>query len=124
MSHANYSFMLNDQWDISCNGVGQINIATGDYCVAQNVANEIRCFEGDLVFDTEHGIPWFDVQLAKPIIAVLASTYMRDAASQVDGVEQVTAVDVNTANFDHTTRQLSGSIEFTTTTQTPIIVEL
>ena len=49
---------------------------------------------------------------------------MRDAASQVDGVEQVTAVDVNTANFDHTTRQLSGSIEFTTTTQTPIIVEL
>ena len=76
------------------------------------------------MFDTEHGIPWFDVQLAKPIIAVLASTYMRDAASQVDGVEQVTAVDVNTANFDHTTRQLSGSIEFTTTTQTPIIVEL
>ena len=68
--------------------------------------------------------PWFDVQLAKPIIAILASTYMRDAASQVDGVEQVTAVDVNTANFDHTTKQLSGSIEFTTTTQTPIIVEL
>ena len=94
-------------WDLSLTTDGDIAIAKKPYSTAQSVANAIRLFEGDLYYDTEQGVPYFDEVLGRPHSFALFKHRMEEAAMRVDGVK-----DVIVSVSDITNRGLSGSVRF------------
>lgn len=105
-----HSLYLTADWDITLDATGNIATTSGAYAVAQEVANAVRLFTQDAYFDQEKGIPHFDIALGhKPIMPLIQSAIL-DAASAVEGVEQVTIVDLS-----FTDRVLSGELQITTT---------
>lgn len=53
-------------WDLELTADGDIAYAKAPYSTAQSVANAIRLFEGELYYDTEQGVPYFDEVLGRP----------------------------------------------------------
>lgn len=78
-----------DGWDLTLDASGNIAVTSGDYAVAQNVANAVRLFTDDAYFDPDRGIPHFATTLGhKPALSVFRSR-VRKAAQGVDGVATV-----------------------------------
>lgn len=103
--------MLDDNWDVTLDGSGNIATAQGAYGIAQNVANAVRLFTNDACFDQTRGIPHFDIELGHvPPLSVLRAR-IRQAALDVDGVSEA---EVTFLSFEG--RVLSGEVQITTTT--------
>lgn len=94
-------------WDLSLTTDGDIAIAKNPYSTAQSVANAIRLFEGELYYDTEQGVPYFDEVLGQPHSFALFKHRMEEAALRVDGVKDV-VVSVQRISD----RRLSGGVTF------------
>lgn len=94
-------------WDLSLTKDGDIAIAKKPYSTVQSVANAIRLFEGELYYDTEQGVPYFDEVLGRPHSFALFKHRMEEAALRVDGVKDV-AVSVHQISE----RRLSGNVTF------------
>lgn len=52
--------LAQDTWDCVLDISGNIALATAPYAIAQDVASAIRTFTGDLWYDQERGIPYFE----------------------------------------------------------------
>lgn len=106
-----HTLLLDNNWDLTVNGSGNIATVSDAYAVAQNVANAVRLFTNDAYFDADRGIPHFDIELGhRPPIAVLRTRILQ-AARAVDGV-----ADASVEFTGVTDRTLSGEITLTTTT--------
>lgn len=108
---AGYTLLLDDNWDVTTDGNGNIAMAQGAYGIAQNVANAIRLFTNDAYFDQTRGIPHFEIELGHvPPMSVLRSR-IRKAALEVEGVATAELVFLS---FEG--RKLSGELALTTGT--------
>lgn len=108
---AGHTLFLDDNWDVTTDGNGNIATVQGAYGVAQNVANAVRLFTNDACFDQTRGIPHFDIELGHvPPLSVLRAR-IRQAALEVDGVAEA---EVTFLSFEG--RVLSGEVQITTTT--------
>ena len=96
-----------DSWDLELTTDGDIAIAKAPYSTAQSVANAIRLFEGELYYDTEKGVPYFDEILGKPHSYSLYKHRMEEAAKRVSGVK-----DVEVSIHNQNGRGLSGAVSF------------
>ncbi len=104
------SFYLNDHWDITLDGSGNLQTTTGRYCDAQNVANAIRLFTEDAYLAQNQGVPHFTLDLAvKPSLSEVRAIY-RDAAI---AVENIVEADVEIYGIDTDTRVMTGLITST-----------
>lgn len=113
MAHTRRSLMLDEDWDITLDGIGRIALAKDEYATAQNVGNEARLFTNDAYFRQADGIPHFDVELGQKFSeSIVLRAYLLRAAGRVEDVNEV--LEVNIETFDPATRQLSGSILFNT----------
>lgn len=102
---------LDEHWDISLTGSGNLQTASESYAIAQTAANAVKLFRNDAFFDWERGIPHFDVELKpRPSLAVLRNR-IHEAAMTVDGVESA-YVTLDEINRD--TRELTGEIQIVT----------
>lgn len=122
MAHSTRTLLLDGDWDITLTEAGNLALAEGGYATAQNVANECRLFTQDAFFAQDDGIPWYVVQLGKPLARSVASSRMRQAASDVAGVVSVESVTVE--DIDPVTRIMDGTIRLTTTEGTSVAVDL
>lgn len=105
-----YTLKLDENWDLFLNSEGRIAMADSAYAVAQNVACAIRLFNNDAYYDTDLGVPHFEITLGKlPPSSVIRSRYKK-AALSVDGVADA---DVEITSFDN--RACSGNIYITLT---------
>ena len=52
-------------WDLVLDAAGNIAMAKDPYAKAQDVASACRLFSGELYYDTEKGIPYFEETLGK-----------------------------------------------------------
>ena len=52
-------------WDLVLDTAGNIALAKDPYAKAQDVASACRLFAGELYYDTEKGIPYFEETLGK-----------------------------------------------------------
>lgn len=114
MAHTRRTLNLDRRtWDITLNGVGQIEVATDEQATAQNVSNEARLFSNDAYFQQDRGVPHFLIELGRRVsnMSVLYS-YLRRAALRVADVNEIQTI--NVTGFDPATRVLSGEITFTT----------
>lgn len=122
MAHGTRTLLLDENWDVTLTEAGNLALAEGDYATAQNVANECRLFTRDAFFAQDDGIPWYVAQLGKPLARSVASSRMRRAASDVDGVASVESVTIE--DLDPVTRIMTGTVRMTTTEGTSVAVDL
>lgn len=73
-------------WDLCLDSAGDIAFAKDPYSKAQDVASAIRLSEGELFYDTNKGIPYFDEILNKKQSFALYQRRLQDAALTVPGV--------------------------------------
>jgi hypothetical protein len=102
--------LLLDQvaWDYVVDIDGNWAVCAEPYASAQDVACAIRCFVGDLWFDTAQGIPYLETILGKfPPLSFLKLTF-ETAAMSVPTV--ASAVCFITA---YSNRALSGQVQLT-----------
>ena len=116
-----HSLLLDSDWDIQLDASGNIAETSGDYAVAQNVANAVRLFTNDAYYDPDRGIPHFALTLGrKPALSVFRAV-VRQAALGVDGVRAAEVKDLALSQKDAqspdgssvTPRTLTGDIQLT-----------
>lgn len=104
-------------WDLTIDASGDIAVAEDPYAVAQEVANAVRTFLGEVWFDTTLGIDYFGLILGKtPSLALLKARLVVAAAS----VSGVTSAKCFISSFRN--RVLEGQIQLNTNTGTTIVV--
>ena len=117
-----YTLLLNDKWDIFVNEAGNIATVTGDYAIAQNVANAERLFQSDAYFEQTKGIPYIaSVFGERPDVgqSVLINRW-RQAALNVDGISDCEPIPV----YDKDDQIIGGRIVATTENGTQVQVEV
>ena len=116
-----HTLTLDADWDLQLDAAGNIMTSSGDYAVAQNVANAVRLFTNDAYYDADRGIPHFAITLGrKPSMSVFRAV-VRQAALGVDGVKAADVKDIqlvrkdtsNPAGDAITPRTLTGDIRLT-----------
>ena len=95
-------------WDLMIDAFGNIAKADNPYARAQDVASACKLFKGELWYNTDKGIPYFQSILGyRPPLALLQNEY-NQAALSVDGVAQANA----SFNRIESDRVLSGQLKF------------
>ena len=97
-------------WDLVLDANGNIALASDPYSRAQDVASACRLFRGELWYNTEKGIPYFDEILGHKPPVSLVKSHLEQAALTVPGVGNVQIVLQAIEN-----RKLSGQVLFTDT---------
>lgn len=102
-------FLMPDTWDLTLDVSGNIASATDVYQQAQDIASAGRTFVGDLYYDTEAGIPYFQSILgANGFPLALYKMHLEEAAKSIPGVVSAQAeLGLNAQ------RQATGYIAFT-----------
>jgi len=103
------STLLLDQayWDLCVDASGNIAVASEPYSLAQDVASACRLFLGELWYDTDKGIPYFEEILGQLPTEATLKQYLINAAL---GVVGVASADVVIGSFDN--RTITGQIQF------------
>lgn len=81
------SLLLDNNWDITLDSLGNLAIADKNYSIAQDVANAVKLFTNDAYFDTQAGIPHFDITLKRNPSSVVIRARLKEAAENVPGVK-------------------------------------
>lgn len=85
---ARLNTLLLDQtaWDLVIDSAGNIATAAPPYALAQDVASAVKLFLGELWYDTEKGVPYFEDVLGHLPPPSLMRSLIEDAALTVPGV--------------------------------------
>lgn len=106
----------NTLWDLCKDTAGNIAVATAPYQRAQDVASAIKLFLGELWYNADNGVPYFQQILGHAPPIQVFKEYMVRAALTVPGV---VSADCVIESFQD--RTIKGAVTFTAddgTTQT------
>ena len=79
-------------WDLVLDAQGNIAVAQEPYAIAQDVANAVRLFVGELWYDKNKGVPYWGAILGKrPPLAFVKAQIVK-AALTVPRVEQARCI--------------------------------
>ena len=106
---AGHTLLLDNQWDITLDGNGNIATTSGDYGVAQGVANSIRLFTNDAYYDPDKGVPHFAIDLKKAPQESVIRARLLQAALETAGVKAAKIESLAIVN-----RHLTGNIQLAT----------
>lgn len=104
----NTIFLHPTTWDLALDTEGNIALAKDPYAKAQDVASAVKLFKGELYYDTNKGIPYFDETLGKKQSFALYQYRLERAALTIPGVVSAKAM---ISHSEH--RNLIGNITFT-----------
>lgn len=96
------SLLLDTNWDITLDAAGNLAVADENYSIAQEVANAVKLFTNDAYFDTQAGIPHFEISLKRNVSASVVRARIKEAAENVEGVK---TANVNIIDIDNDTLQ-------------------
>lgn len=104
-----YNTLILDQtkWDLIIDSAGNIGMATPAYALAQDVASAIRLFLGELWYQTDKGIPYFEEILGKTYPLAVVIVQLESAALNVSGVVSAQCIITNISN-----REVVGQVLF------------
>lgn len=97
------------QWDLLTDAAGNIAAATAPYSRAQDVANALRTFLGEVWYDTSIGIPYFQQILGHTPPVTMFQELMVQAALRVPGVA---SAECTIEAFED--RRVTGQVTFLT----------
>lgn len=102
------SLLLTPDWDLQLDDMGNIATVSGGLQTAQDVATSCRVWKGEVLYDTERGVPYKEEILGqKPNLSLLQADYETEA-KRIDGV---TSVEVVVDSFNN--RELVPDIRIT-----------
>jgi len=96
-------------WDVCLDARGNWALAEDPYAIVQNVSCSCRLVQGEAVFDTTRGVPYFSDIFTGPYPVDLLKSDLEDAALLVNGVEAATVYIQSIVN-----RQATGQVQVTT----------
>ena len=100
-------------WDLILDSNFNIAMASNPYSIAQDAASAIRTFQGEVYYNGNLGIPYFDQILGKNqnvAVAILAA----QAEQAAETVPEVVSARTTALYYDN--RTLSGVVEIIDTT--------
>ena len=98
-------------WDLTLDSSGNIALATNPYALAQEAANGIMTYSGEVYYDTSLGVPYFSQVLGQiPSLEWLRSQYIAIALTVHD------VVSANVFFSGIVERKLTGQIQVTSNT--------
>lgn len=97
-------------WDLTLDAMGNIAKASDGYAIAQDVASACRTFRGEIWYNTNTGVPYFQQILGKLPPAQFVKAQEEAAA---ESVPDVASAKCFLTGFQH--RTLTGQIQITTT---------
>lgn len=95
-------------WDLLVDASGNLAIADEPYAIAQDVASACKLAKGELWYNADIGIPYFQSILGKSPNVALIKKYFEDAALSVPGVVKASVSITSVIN-----RNLTGTVNFT-----------
>lgn len=104
----NTLYLIPKTWDLVLDSNGDIALAKDPYAKAQDVASAVRLFSGELYYNTDKGIPYFEETLGKKQSFSLYRYRLIQAALSVPGV---LSADADIEHKDG--RKAAGSVRFT-----------
>ena len=115
------SLLLDNNWDITLDSLGNLAIADKNYSIAQDVANAVKLFTNDAYFDTQAGIPHFEISLKRNVSASVVRARIKETAENVNGVKNATVniieinnnilqAEIKLTLIDNTTAAITASI--------------
>lgn len=117
MTTYNTLLLDTDAWDLVIDSAGNIAVAAPPYALAQDVASAIKLFAGELFYDPDTGIPYFEEILSRFPPASLITGYMEQAALTVPGVVSAQVIITSFAN-----RTVTGQCLFVDENRTQNVV--
>jgi len=97
-----------DTWDLVLDQAGNLALASDPYSQAQDAASAIRLFRGELQYDVNQGIPyWQEILGHLPPLALMKAKF-EQAALTVPGVISALCVIDSVAN-----REVTGQVQIT-----------
>ena len=97
------------KWDLCVDAAGNIAVCSEPYSLAQDAASACRLFQGELWYDVNQGVPYWQAILGQmPPLAYLRAQYQKAALS----VPDVVSAKVFIANITPT-RVVSGQVQIT-----------
>lgn len=109
MAEYGKSLTLDAQWDLTLDAGGGIATSSGDYALAQNVANACRLFTDDAFYNPERGIPHFLTDLGVRFNESVARAELQSAALSVQGVLEAKAQNLG-VDIQAGQREMTGDI--------------
>lgn len=95
-------------WDLLVDASGNIALASNPYAISQDVASACKLALGELWYNTDKGIPYFQSILGyRPSISQLKKEFEQATLS----VPEVSTASVNINQYQD--RNLSGNVSFT-----------
>lgn len=95
-----------DTWDLCLDISGNIAVASDPYSKAQDAASSIKTFVGDVYYDVNRGVPYWEQILGHYPPISLMRTYLEGAALLVPGVVKARAFFTGFAD-----RRLTGQVQ-------------
>ena len=97
-------------WDLCADLNGNIAVASTPYSTAQDIASACRLFLGELWYNTDAGVPYFENILGQQPSLSYIQAQLQAAALTVPNVATATVALTGVVN-----RGLTGQVQFTTT---------
>lgn len=114
------TILLNpDSWDMEVDASGNIAMAADPYAQAQDIASACRTFKGEVYYNGDLGVPYFQQILGQVPSLQTINAEMEKAAITVPGI-----VDVVCKTQKAQGRGITGEIQATNTAGVPIQVSL
>ncbi len=98
----------NGDWEVSG---GDLQLISDGPSIVQAIEIALQFFKGEWFLDLDAGVPWYQNVLVKNPDPNLLHSIFRKAISDVEGVTEVTALDLS---IDNATRTLSVSFRVAT----------
>lgn len=103
------TLLLDANWDLSVDKLGNLPLATDGYAVAQDVASACRAFQSELWYNSLFGMPYFDQILGRrPSLQFLKAQFIA-VGSTVPGVSRIVCFLTGPGK----PRQLGGQLQIT-----------
>lgn len=107
-------------WDLTVDASGNIAVARNPYSIAQDVASEVRVFLGEMWYNVDRGVPYFQSILGRlPSPAFMKSKFI-EAGMMTPEVASIVCY-LSGITDD---RQLTGQLQITDSTQRLSIVTM
>ncbi len=114
------SFLLDqDAWDLILDAAGNLAVGSDPYAFAQDAANAIQTFQGEIRYDTTHGVAWI-----QDIMDHLPPTSLIKSDLQVAALQVPRIVEAKVILTSFQKRIIQGQVLVTDTSGTTLGVSL
>jgi len=122
------TLLLSDAWDLEIDTFGNIAVAEDPLSLAQDAASAIRTFQGEVYYDTNQGVPYFQRVLGfSPPVSLMKSFFNQAALTVPEVVSAVTfisSIQNRVVAGQVQVRNAAGQLTAATFVQTPATVQI